>query len=147
MRETVVVDTSIVIKWLLNEPDSAIAVALLTEWSNAKVVIRAPALLIYEVANVLYQHMRRSDETLDSAKQALANMFLVDMEFDFVPDAALSTRAIELAHQYTLPAAYDPHYLALAERENCEYWTADARLWNAVKGKLTVVRWLGDYRS
>jgi len=37
-------------------------------------------------------------------------------------------------------------YLALAEREDCEYWTADARLWNAVRGNLPWVHWLGDYR-
>lgn len=53
---------------------------------------------------------------------------------------------MELAHQFNLPATYDPHYLALAEREGCEYWTADARLWNTVKGKLAWVRWLGDYQ-
>ncbi len=147
MRNTVVVDTSIVIKWVLNEPDSAIALALLRQWSHTRMVIRAPALLIYEVANVLYQHIRKDDETLDSAKQALANVFLVNLEFDFSPDAILSARAIELAHQYALPATYDPHYLALAERENCEYWTADARLWDAVKGKLVWVRSLSDYQT
>jgi hypothetical protein len=36
--------------------------------------------------------------------------------------------------QFSLPATYDAHYLALAERENCEFWTADTRLFNAIKG-------------
>ncbi len=54
---------------------------------------------------------------------------------------------MELAHQYGLPAAYDAHYLALAEREGCEYWTTDERLWNAVKAQLPWVRWLGTFSS
>jgi predicted nucleic acid-binding protein len=41
----------------------------------------------------------------------------------------------------------DAHYLALAEQQNCEYWTADTRLWNTVRGKLSWIRWLGDYHS
>jgi predicted nucleic acid-binding protein len=147
MRSIVVVDTSIVIKWVLNEPDSAMALALLNEWSSNGTAIRAPALLIYELTNALYQHIRKNDETLEEAKQALVDAFLVNLELDFSLNIALSMRAMEFAHQHKLPATYDPHYLALAERENCEYWTADKRLWNAVKGKLTWVRWFGDYQS
>ncbi len=56
-------------------------------------------------------------------------------------------RAIELAEQYSLPATYDAHYLALAERNQCEYWTADTRLWNAIAGKLNWVYLLGDYSA
>jgi predicted nucleic acid-binding protein len=63
----------------------------------------------------------------------------------FSPDAAVGVRVMELAHRYDLPAVYDAHYLALAEREGCDYWTADKRLWNSVKGMVPWVRWLGDY--
>jgi len=145
MSGVVVVDTSIVVKWVLYEPDSATALALLTKWFRDGLEIHAPALLMYELANVLHQHVRRGEETPDSAKQALAKVFFVDLQLDFPSDITLSMRAIELAHQYALPATYDAHYLALAERENCEYWTADIRLWNALRGKLPWVRWLGDY--
>jgi predicted nucleic acid-binding protein len=44
-----------------------------------------------------------------------------------------------------LPRAYDTAYLALAQLRNCEFWTADKRLFNAVSGELDWVRWLGDY--
>jgi hypothetical protein len=37
--------------------------------------------------------------------------------------------------------------LALAEKEKCEYWTADTRLWNAVADRLPWVRRLSDYQS
>jgi len=146
MSEIVVVDTSIVIKWVLNEPDSTIALALLNNWSRNGIAIHAPTLLLYELTNALYQHVRKNDETLDEAKQALVDAFLIDLELIPSLDISLSMRAMEFAHQHKLPATYDPHYLALAERENCEYWTADKRLWNSVKGKLSWVRWFGDYQ-
>lgn len=147
MRSTVIVDTSIVIKWVLDEPDSAIALVLLRKLIDEGTVIRAPALLTYEVTNALYQRVRKGELTFDKAKQALADVLSSELQLNFSEHATLSMRAMELAYQHTLPATYDPHYLALAERENCEYWTADKRLWNAVKGKLTWARWLGDYPS
>jgi predicted nucleic acid-binding protein len=48
------------------------------------------------------------------------------------------------ATRFNRPAAYDAHYLALAEMMNCEFWTADERLFNAVRDKLSWVRWLGQ---
>ena len=49
-----------------------------------------------------------------------------------------------MAQQFSLPSAYDAHYLALAESRQCECWTADERLWNTVKNALPWVRWLGQ---
>jgi predicted nucleic acid-binding protein len=46
--------------------------------------------------------------------------------------------------RFSLPSAYDAHYLALAESRQCECWTADERLWNPVRRKPPWVRWLGQ---
>ena len=48
-----------------------------------------------------------------------------------------------LTTRFNHPAAYDAHYLALAEMMDCEFWTADERLFNAVRDELSWVRWLG----
>ena len=40
--------------------------------------------------------------------------------------------------------AHDAHYLALAESQRCECWTADERLRNTVKRELAWVRWIGE---
>ena len=145
MNSIVVLDASFVLKWVLNESDSSKALALLTEWASEGVVILAPALLAYEAANALYQHVHSGEFSADAARQSLTDVILKGLTFDFSSDLALSMRAIELAGQYDLSATYDSHYLALAEREGCEFWTADTKMWRAIRGKLPWVRWLDDY--
>ncbi len=147
MKRAIVVDTSIVLKWVLDEPDSATALALLNKWINEGVVIQAPALLTYEVANALYQRVRKGEITVAKAIQALKDVLFPELVLNFLEYAELSKRAITLAQQYSLPATYDTHYLALAEHEKCEYWTADSRLCNAVRDKLPWVRQLNEYQS
>ena len=147
MRNAVVVDTSIAIKWVLNEDDSALALALLAEWKNKKMAMLAPALLAYEASNTLYQNVRRGKITLDTAELSMTKVIFAGLQLDFSQDPVLGVRAIELANNFSLLATYDAYYLALAERERCEFWTADTRMWNAVKGKFAWVRWMGDYHT
>jgi len=45
-------------------------------------------------------------------------------------------RALQLAQELNLSAAYDAHYLALAEQFGAEFWTADQRLANNVSSRL-----------
>jgi predicted nucleic acid-binding protein len=145
MRKVVVVDTSLVLKWILKETDSDKAVALLIQWGNEQVEMFAPALLAYEVANILYQDVRKGKYTINVARESLMDVVMKGIVFDFSADLALSMRAMEFAHRFNLPASYDSHYLALAEREECELWTADRRLQRAVKGQLDWIRTLEDY--
>jgi predicted nucleic acid-binding protein len=146
MQNRVIVDTSLALKWVLAEEDSGKALVLFAEWAGKQMRLLVPALFAYEATNVIYQYVRKGKMTIDRAKEALAEVSLLVGSSFHSPDPALSLRAMELAHEFGLPATYDPHYLALAEREGCEYWTADARLWNAVKDKLAWVRWLGNYQ-
>ncbi len=146
MKNIVVVDASLAIKWVVKEEDSGIALALLNEWNIMGIMMIAPSLLTYEVTNILYQNMRKGKINLDQAKKILTEVLVIGIEFDFSNNSALSRRAFELAHQFNLLATYDSHYVALAERENCELWTADSRLWTAVKEKLPRVRLLAEYQ-
>lgn len=72
MSNTVIVDTSIVIKWMIEEPDSDIAIALLARWINEDTIILAPVLIAYEITNVLYQRIRKGLLTVSEAEQALS---------------------------------------------------------------------------
>lgn len=147
MNNTVVIDTSIAIKWVLSEDDSVIALALLTEWISSSVRMTAPALLAYEASNTLYHNVLRGKITLETAKQGLTKVILKAVRINSFRDKSLSTRAIEFAQQFKMPATYDAYFLALAEREECELWTADTRLWKAVQGEISWVRNLVDYKD
>jgi predicted nucleic acid-binding protein len=145
MGNTIIIDANIALKWVLNEPDSNLAEALLIEWSHKGIVMYAPALLTYEVTNILYQNVRKGTITLEKAKDAIKNVLRTGLKLELTQDMILNIQALELAQRFNLPAIYDAHYLALAKREECELWTADKRLWRAVKDQLPWVRWLGDY--
>lgn len=146
MRKAVVVDTNVAIKWILKEPDSDIAKALLAEWIHKEIILLAPGLFAYEATNILYKNVRKGEISLERARYALTTILNSELELIFSQDAFFSTRAIELADQYGLLATYDAHYLALAEREGCELWTADTRMWKAVQGKIPWVRNLHEYQ-
>jgi predicted nucleic acid-binding protein len=76
---------------------------------------------------------------LTALQKALAfNVSLVGF-----PD--LHLHAYELATEYNRPTAYDAHYLAVAKWLGCDFWTADERLYNAVRSLAPWVRWLGAY--
>jgi predicted nucleic acid-binding protein len=147
MSNVVVVDASIALKWTINETDSSTALALLANWTDKEIEVHAPSLLVYEVTNALYRRVRRGEIPFEDARRGLTEIIFKVVEFDFPEDPDFNIRAMELGQQFGLPAAYDSHYLALAESEGCELWTADLRMWNSVKGKLDWVRWLGDYST
>jgi predicted nucleic acid-binding protein len=144
MSNVVIVDASIAIKWTLNESDSSAALALLAHWNDEEIEVLAPALLAYEVTNALYRRVRKGEIPFEDARRGLTEIIFKVVEFDFPEDPDFNIRAMELGQQFGLPAAYDSHYLALAEREGCELWTADLRMWNSVNGKLDWLRRLGD---
>ena len=82
--------------------------------------------------------------TLAEGKEAFAAALAVGMTL--MAPSGLHERAWELAARFNRPTAYDSHYLALAEMLGCEFWTADQRLFNAVRDELGWVRWLREYQ-
>lgn len=145
MKNLVVVDTSLAIKWVLNEPDSDKALALLNQWNANGVVMIAPSLLSFEAANAFYKNFRKGKITLIQAQRAIEAVLAIGIVLEFPEKPTLHLKALELTERYKLPAAYDAHYLALAERENCELWTANMRFWNAIKHQVSCVHMVGDY--
>ncbi len=44
-------------------------------------------------------------------------------------------------------SSYDTHFLALAQRKNCDCWTADRWFWDAAKARHPQLRWVGEKRQ
>ena len=87
--------------------------------------VLAPDLLLVEVANALWK--KTAAEEI-SAREADAAFDLVRRSgIDLRPTAPLLPRAMDLARRLGHPV-YDCVYLALAEREDAAFVTADQRL-------------------
>ena len=140
MSEFVVVDASLAIKWLIEEEDSPLAQSILRIWERQNLRIVAPFFMPFEVANVVYRHVMTGSLTLERAKFLITNL-LVD-RIELRHEWHLHSRAIELATQLNQGAAYDSHYLALAEQLDCELWTADAKFFRASNSVTQRVRLL-----
>ena len=126
---------------MLPEEHTEDALALWDEWQNTGELIIAPPIFRPEVTNALHQlarrgHIRRSDaaEMLDS---------LISLVESREPHE-LYGRALILADELGLSATYDALYLALAESEGCEVWTADRRLVRSVGARFPLARWIVD---
>ena len=127
---TICLDASIIIRLSLTPDDNAVQ-ELWGSWHARGCRFVAPTLLYYEITNALYQQEKNgllSGKMIDDALE-----FVLTLPIQLSADTALHKRARELAVLYSLPATYDAHYLALAERLYIELWTADARLYNTVQ--------------
>lgn len=104
----------------------------------------APVLLRYEFAAVARKWVYRELTTPEKAKTALDT--LLRYPVTTMIDDLLVYRAYELAAEHNRPTAYDSQYLAVAERYQCDFWTADERLYNSVNGKFPRIYWVGNVR-
>lgn len=140
-QTVIVVDASLAMQWLLVETFTMRSRQQLAKWTSAGTRLFAPSLILSEITNALYKRVRKGDLSLADADAALERFLKLDL--DLVTEDTLARRALALAAAHKLKAAYDAQYLSLAEREGCDLWTADERLWNSVKSLLSWVRWIG----
>jgi len=98
--------------------------------------------MLYEISNVLYQYVKVGYLHSEEATQALEA--ILALKITLYGDGPLHHRALRIAQELSLPAAYDAHYLALCERLNADFWTADKRLYNSVHEALPWVHWLQE---
>lgn len=122
----VVVDASIALRWVLRDEKEARVDALLEQWVISLTEMVAPPLFLAEVTNALYLSVRRNRLTLQEAELALNTIIQLGVQTAEPP--GLYPRSLRLAATYAVANAYDAQYLALAEIEGCEVWTADQRL-------------------
>lgn len=112
--------------------DASAVVALLTdagpagEWvagTIAGAALSAPALMPYEVTNVLRR--RTASDQLDTGSATLAHRDLVVLPVDYYPYSTVADRVWQLRDNLT---AYDAAYVSLAELLAAPLVTLDARM-------------------
>ncbi len=122
---TVVVDASVALKWVLDEPGQAAADALID------LELAAPSLWLVEAANALWRRSQRGEISGLEAEERLAELFNAPVTAVAIEEDL--PEALRLAQALGHPV-YDCLYLALALRENTHVVTADARFHAAVQG-------------
>ena len=127
MTTTLVIDSSVAAKWIIAEPDSPAARALISEDHE----LIAPDLVLPEVANVVWKAWRQGRTERTDTPRGLRRIASL---FDRIePSAALTEEAVGLAITLDHPA-YDCYFLALARSERAILVTADKRFIRRVAG-------------
>ncbi|MBA2276120.1 MAG: type II toxin-antitoxin system VapC family toxin [Chloroflexia bacterium] len=127
------VDANLVVRFL-TDPDDVAIQRHWRSWRNDEQTFIAPFLFRYEVTNALYRLGRADKENVIDMTPTLHAAFALPIEL--YQDKALHAAAMKLASRFNLSAAYDAHYLALADNLGVEFWTADKKLANPVRHSL-----------
>lgn len=125
-NSTICIDASLVVRLVTDVNQESNIARLWEQWDVNNMSLVAPALLFFEVTNALYRYQHQGWFQLDTVTAMLRAALALPIEM--MGDIHLHLRAREAAMEYNLKAAYDAHYLALADHLNCEFWTVDARL-------------------
>jgi predicted nucleic acid-binding protein len=140
-KSWICVDANLITRVVI-APDDQPVQQLWRQWQLDSRQLAAPTLLRYEVTNALYRYQKQGLLSEDIIRIALKAALTLPIQLH--GEADLHRRAIALAERFALPAAYDAHYLAVAEQLDAELWTADRRLARAVESSLSWVHLVGQ---
>ncbi|MBS7626477.1 type II toxin-antitoxin system VapC family toxin [Candidatus Bathyarchaeota archaeon] len=130
--KNIVIDASVVAKWFIPEEDSDKASEIMRKYSDGRIDLYAPDLLIYEVANVLRYRPDVTVETLADSIESLIKLQinLIPPSIEIMSEAAAKARALDLS-------IYDACYIVIAETLATNLVTADMKLYEKCRnGKI-----------
>ena len=142
MIPAVVLDTSVLIKWIRQgEVLSEQALVFRDVYLKGEIWIMEPSLATYELANVLRYKGDLSTKQVQEAIQSI-----IDMGFEWImPSKDLIDLAVEMACKYDT-TVYDSTFAALGVLRSALFITADKRLADKLT-EIPVVEFLGDIKG
>jgi predicted nucleic acid-binding protein len=117
----VIVDASVVLKWLIAEEDSELALLV-----RANHDIAAPDFLLIECRNALLSKFRRRELRREQAEEGQSALEEIETAMTIVPSLLVLRQAFLIALDLAEPI-YDCIYLAAALASDRKLVTADAR--------------------
>lgn len=120
-----IVDANVVVHGYTN-PTAPKIREQITIWLTSQVIFHVPSLWRFEVTNAIYRGMKAGAIDHDDGRFALDMILALPIEYHDEPELHADATAIAL--RLNAGAAYDAHYLALAERLGLPFYTADAKL-------------------
>ena len=140
----IVIDANITVALFVRLAYSEQAEALFRSWRTGAIQLHAPALWPPEVASALQKMVSVGQLTIDDSRLSIAAWSRLPVQVT-IPDAELMDTSLAWAAKIGQVVAYDAQYLALAERLQAEFWTADRRLYAATQNiKIPWVHWVGE---
>jgi len=94
---------------------------------------------VYEVVSALMKVSAAGWVKPDRAAELVANLLNLSIQL-VPPDEALAVSSMKWAARLKQAVAYDGAYLALAERETAQFWTADSRV--VSRARTLRLRWV-----
>lgn len=137
----VIVDTSLIYKWFIDEEPKKItdsSRALLKNFLKGKEKIICPNLILYELGNILAYKSTLSKVDIDNIWQKFSNINLPLT----IPTQQFIKQCIDFSIQHHV-TVYDASYAVLALEKNCILLTADDKF--AKKINLPFVKLLTHY--
>ena len=142
-NDEVCVDASLAVNVVVAEPNSDQADALFQQWANENRRLIAPAFFDVEADSIIRQKTTlRKELSVEAAEAVFEKLQALPVQQMSLPGQR--RRASEIAKDFGFPTVYDATYLALAQMRECEFWTADDKLFEKVKAVLTFVRCLSE---
>lgn len=139
---SVCIDANLIINALIPGPYSRQAINLIESWGQEQVALLAPSLLGFEVTSVLRRMVFQRVINPDHGEIAFAAFR--QMAIRYSSRGEIFRQAWQLAREMSLPKAYDAAYLAVARLNQCDFWTADERLFNVANPVYPWVRWITE---
>lgn len=131
-----VLDANVALKWALAEPDSAKARQLRDDFQRDIHDLLAPDLFEVEIAHALTRAERQGRIAVGHGGILWAHILSTSPRLE--RSGLLIPRAITISSSLRV-GVYDCLYTALAEREVCEFVTADARLIRALASRFPFI--------
>ena len=142
---SVCIDASLALAWLFFDQHRELADELLKAWARDGVGLVVPPLFHAEVTSSIRKKVYFKN-VLPEEGERLFTIYS-GMPTRTIDMMEMYQKAWQLAKEFNLPVCYDMQYLAVAEVEDCELWTADKKLADSLKGKTKRVKWVGEFKK
>ena len=119
--EKVVVDTSIAVKWFIEEDGSDKAIKILQQHQQGKIILIAPDILLLELINALYYKKLQQQDI----NTALKLIYKLELQFISL-SLLLITQASKITSRFQI-ASYDSLFIVVAKELDCFLITADRK--------------------
>jgi len=131
MTSYLTIDAGVAFKLIAPHPKQATYIDQFSRWQQAGYQLCAPTLWAYEITSTFTKMVHFGEMSAENGYQGIQLAYRLGVQL-FAPDADQALNAFAWTTRLQRAAAYDSFYLALAEQLDCDLWTADKRLVNAV---------------